>query len=157
MIVVMKPGATPKQVDHIVERIEQLGLRSHVIVGTEVIPPALRALELLGSRHGFEVAFDHFAIPRSRFEAADTFPPRASFSLRPQSIHLLRQPSTPGSACLIPGRIVQRAYLGEHWDYTVRPADSGLLLRVTARPHEIFDVDESVWLELDPRQLARIE
>lgn len=35
MIVVMKPGATPQQLEHIIERIEQLGLRSHVIVGTE--------------------------------------------------------------------------------------------------------------------------
>ncbi len=35
MIVVMKPGASKKQIDHIIERVEQLGLRSHVIVGTE--------------------------------------------------------------------------------------------------------------------------
>src|SRR5438445_2301511 len=35
MIVVMKPGASQQQVDHVIERIEQLGLRSHVIVGTE--------------------------------------------------------------------------------------------------------------------------
>jgi 3-deoxy-7-phosphoheptulonate synthase len=35
MIVVMKPGATQQHIDHIIERIEQLGLRSHVIVGTE--------------------------------------------------------------------------------------------------------------------------
>jgi 3-deoxy-7-phosphoheptulonate synthase len=35
MIVVMKPAATQKQIDHVVERIEQLGLRSHIIVGTE--------------------------------------------------------------------------------------------------------------------------
>src|SRR5437870_4635807 len=35
MIVVMKPGANQRQVDHMIERIEQLGLRSHVIVGTE--------------------------------------------------------------------------------------------------------------------------
>src|SRR5438128_3540936 len=35
MIVVMKPGASKKQIDHVIERIEQLGLRSHVIVGTE--------------------------------------------------------------------------------------------------------------------------
>jgi hypothetical protein len=39
----------------------------------------------------------------------------------------------------------------------VRPIDSDLLLRVTARPHEVFEVDERVWLELDPHQLARIE
>jgi len=35
MIVVMKSGASQPQIDHIIERIEQLGLRSHVIVGTE--------------------------------------------------------------------------------------------------------------------------
>jgi len=35
MIVVMKPGANQRQIDHVIERIEQLGLRSHVIVGTE--------------------------------------------------------------------------------------------------------------------------
>src|SRR3989441_13207438 len=35
MIVVMKPGAEQRHIDHVIERIEQLGLRSHVIVGTE--------------------------------------------------------------------------------------------------------------------------
>src|SRR5579859_1934009 len=35
MIVVMKPDATQANVDHVVGRIEQLGLRSHVIVGTD--------------------------------------------------------------------------------------------------------------------------
>jgi 3-deoxy-7-phosphoheptulonate synthase len=35
MIVVMKAGASQKQIDHIIERIEELGLRSHVIVGTD--------------------------------------------------------------------------------------------------------------------------
>src|SRR5947207_10708160 len=35
MIVVMKPGASQQQIDHMVERVHQLGLRSQVIVGTE--------------------------------------------------------------------------------------------------------------------------
>src|SRR5438874_12868944 len=35
MIVVMKHGASQQQIDHMIERVEQLGLRSHVIVGTE--------------------------------------------------------------------------------------------------------------------------
>ena len=35
MIVVMQKGATQAQVDHMVERVEALGLKSHVIVGTE--------------------------------------------------------------------------------------------------------------------------
>ena len=107
---------------------------------------------------GDDVAFDHFAIPRARFEEPNSLPGRVSFSLRPQSIHLHRQPPSPSErVCLIPGEVVQRAYLGEHWDYTVRPTGSDLCLRVTARPHEVFEVEERVWLELDPRQLARIE
>ena len=35
MIVVMKPGATQQQITHIVQLVEQLGLRSQVIQGTE--------------------------------------------------------------------------------------------------------------------------
>ena len=34
MIVVMKAGARQSQIDLVIERIEQLELRSHVIVGT---------------------------------------------------------------------------------------------------------------------------
>lgn len=35
MIVVMKPGATKEQVEHMIQRVEELGLKSHVIYGTE--------------------------------------------------------------------------------------------------------------------------
>ena len=35
MIVVMKKGATDEEVQHIVQRVESLGLKSHVIHGTE--------------------------------------------------------------------------------------------------------------------------
>src|SRR5713101_5366595 len=35
MIVVMRPGSSQHQIDHVIERIEQLGLRSHIIVGTD--------------------------------------------------------------------------------------------------------------------------
>jgi 3-deoxy-7-phosphoheptulonate synthase len=36
VIVVMKQGATQQQIDHVIERVEALGLRSHVVVGTEL-------------------------------------------------------------------------------------------------------------------------
>ena len=35
MIVVMKPGCTQKDVDHVVDLIRQYGLKDHVIVGTD--------------------------------------------------------------------------------------------------------------------------
>lgn len=35
MIVVMKPGASREEVDHLVERVQSMGLKTHVIVGVE--------------------------------------------------------------------------------------------------------------------------
>ena len=35
MIVVMKPGSTQRQVEHVVQLVREMGLREHVIVGTE--------------------------------------------------------------------------------------------------------------------------
>jgi 3-deoxy-7-phosphoheptulonate synthase len=35
VIVVMKRGATPEQIEHMIERVEQLGLKAHPIFGTE--------------------------------------------------------------------------------------------------------------------------
>jgi iron(III) transport system ATP-binding protein len=111
-----------------------------------------------GEVRGEEVVFDHFAIARRAFPEPASLAGRVSFSLRPQSILLHRQPPPAADrASVVPGQVAQRAYLGEHWDYTVRPAGSALSLRVTARPHEIFEVDEKVWLELDPRQMAALE
>jgi ABC-type Fe3+/spermidine/putrescine transport system ATPase subunit len=111
-----------------------------------------------GLVRGEDVVFDHFTIARARFPEAAALQGQVSFSLRPQSIHLHRQPPPASDgACVIPGVVAQRAYLGEHWDYTVRPSGSALALRVTARPHEVFDLDEKVWLELDPRQMALLE
>ncbi len=102
-----------------------------------------------------------YARPRTRFVAGFIGRTNLLGGLvrgRPQSIHLYRQsPPASDRVCVVPGVVTQRAYLGEHWDYTVRPAGSALALRVTARPHEVFELDEKVWLELDPRQMALLE
>ena len=104
-----------------------------------------------------DVVFDGFAIPRPRFTDGQRLQGRVTFSLRPQSVHLHRRsPAVSEHTAVLSGRIVQRAYLGEHWDYAVRPKDSGLVLRVTARPHEVFEVDETVWVELDAAQMSPI-
>src|SRR5271156_3327590 len=35
MIVVMKPGSTQSQIDHVISLVREMGLKEHVIVGTE--------------------------------------------------------------------------------------------------------------------------
>jgi iron(III) transport system ATP-binding protein len=108
-----------------------------------------------GEARGDAIVFDQFEIPRRIFADPQALQGRVSFSLRPQSIVLHRQPPAVSErGAIVPGAVTQRAYLGEHWDYTVRPAGSALALRVTGRPYEVFEVEEKVWLELDPRQMA---
>ena len=50
----------------------------------------------------------------------------------------------------------ERAYLGEYWEYVVRPAESDLRLRVSASPQTVYNTDDAVWLEIDPRRITRI-
>jgi iron(III) transport system ATP-binding protein len=110
-----------------------------------------------GEARGGEVAFDGFALPRALFAEPERLQGRVTFSIRPQSIHLHGQaPPSSDRTHAIPGTVVQRAYLGEHWDYAVRPEGSALSLRVTARPHEVFEVGGRVWLDIDPGQMAAI-
>jgi len=113
---------------------------------------------LEGEVRGGDVVFDHFAIKLGAFDKPGELQGRVAFSLRPQSIHLFRhRPPAADTVCMFTGHIAQRAYLGEHWDYLVRPEGSARELRVTARPHEVFEMNERVWLELHPAQLARLE
>jgi len=54
MIVVMKVGAKQRQIDHVVEAIQQLGLRSQVIVGTELNVVAALGEKRDGAREALE-------------------------------------------------------------------------------------------------------
>jgi hypothetical protein len=51
---------------------------------------------------------------------------------------------------------VERAFLGETWDYVVSPSTGGLRLKVSALPHQAFAVDDPVWLAFDPAQMVPI-
>src|SRR6516165_6723386 len=54
MIVVMRQGADQAQVDRVIEHIEQLGLRSHVIVGTELTVVAALGEKRDGAKQALE-------------------------------------------------------------------------------------------------------
>ena len=98
--------------------------------------------------------------PRSRFVAG--FIGRTNFverdggtcSLRPQSIGLS---TTKPLANAVEAEIADRAYLGEYWDYQVRPLAEAKPLRVSTSPTAIFEVGQRVWLEIDPAAMVRVE
>ncbi len=107
---------------------------------------------------GTQVLFDQFALPRNAF-AGDgrSLDRNVLFSVRPQSIRLHRAATAPpDGGRFVAGEIVERAYLGESWDYLAAPAASGLRLKIATPPVQIFEVGEKIWLEFDPRQMAPI-
>ena len=102
---------------------------------------------------GTSIAFDGFTAPVSAFDAAlARLRGPITFSIRPQSMTLLEPPATAPGA--LTARIVQRAYLGDVWDYVVQPDGSGLKLRVSAPPVQVLEVGAAVALLLDPLQMA---
>jgi iron(III) transport system ATP-binding protein len=108
-----------------------------------------------GRRTGDAVEFPGFSVPARALAAEGAG--EVHVSIRPQSIHLLK--SDPGAApgrCRVQGNISRRAYLGEYWDYHVSLPGGAQPLRVTARPQEVFQANEPVWIEIDLAQIAVI-
>ncbi|MFO0863237.1 MAG: 3-deoxy-7-phosphoheptulonate synthase [Gemmataceae bacterium] len=56
MIVVMKPGAKPQDIDHVAKEVERLGLTSHVIVGSERTVIAALGEKRDGAKQALETA-----------------------------------------------------------------------------------------------------
>ncbi|HSZ54463.1 MAG TPA: 3-deoxy-7-phosphoheptulonate synthase [Tepidisphaeraceae bacterium] len=54
MIVVMKPGSTPRQIEHVVNLVREMGLKDHVIVGTERTVVAVIGNDRFKDRNVFE-------------------------------------------------------------------------------------------------------
>ncbi len=103
-----------------------------------------------GQCDGHEIRFDGFAAPADGVRAGP-----ASFSVRPQSIsiHAARGDSP---AWWLQGVVMERAYLGEYWDYGIRPLDGSRMLRVTASPGTILAAGQTVWLAIDQLQAASV-
>jgi iron(III) transport system ATP-binding protein len=102
------------------------------------------------------IVFDGFALQREMLgNAGRDLNGAVQFSLRPQSLALHGQQLSPQDGrCVVEGRITERAYLGESWDYVVAPLYSALRLKATASPAQIMDVGRKVWVEFDPLNMV---
>jgi iron(III) transport system ATP-binding protein len=110
-----------------------------------------------GASDGHQIAFDGFALPRAAFDRDVPSGGKAVFSVRPHSMRLSEAPGAARDGCpSVSVTVLERAYLGEYWDYVVRPLDGSSTLRVTASPTDDFPVGANAWLEFEPRQMALI-
>jgi len=84
-------------------------------------------------------------------------PPGMHFqlSIRPHDVKLGRE-FAPG-AFAFKGRIAERAYLGDVWDYAVAVEDGQFQLRVTTTPRDMFEVGDTVYCAVDPSIVAMVE
>ncbi len=113
---------------------------------------------LEGRANGETVHFGGFSVTRQALQTdGGSLPGDVVVSIRPQSIHLLKQnPGDGAGRCSAQGQVQRRAYLGEYWDYYVRLPGAAQNLRVTARAQDVFEVNEPVWIEIDTAQLTVI-
>ena len=110
-----------------------------------------------GKLRGDAVHFGGFSVSRQALNVdGASLPEDVLVSIRPQGIHLLKQDPGGSGRCLAQGSVLRRSYLGEYWDYHVTLPGAAQALRVTARPQEVFQVDEAVWVEIDTSQLTLI-
>jgi ABC-type Fe3+/spermidine/putrescine transport system ATPase subunit len=111
-----------------------------------------------GTSDGHQISFDGFALPRAAFGRDVPSQGKAAFSVRPHSMRLSDGPPTTRDGCTSVGVVVlERAFLGEHWDYVVKPREGALTLKVTTSPLDDFPIGATAWLEFEPRQMASIE
>ncbi|MBM3648178.1 MAG: ABC transporter ATP-binding protein, partial [Alphaproteobacteria bacterium] len=110
---------------------------------------------LEGQRQGSDVRFDGFAVAAARLEAANGAG-ALLYSLRPQAIGLSAREGS-GDRLTIEAEIAARSYLGEYWDYQVRPLSAGKALRVSTGPAAVFEVGSRAWLDINPGDMVRIE
>ena len=110
-----------------------------------------------GLSDGHQISFDGFSLPRGAFERDVPSQGKTVFSVRPHSMRLSDVPPTARDGCTAVGvTVLERAFLGEHWDYVVRPREGTLPLRVTTSPMDDFAIGAAAWLEFEPRQMALI-
>ncbi|MEN3295967.1 MAG: iron(III) transport system ATP-binding protein [Burkholderiales bacterium] len=112
---------------------------------------------LTGKTSGETVNFGGFSLPTQALKGGGGLPDEVMISIRPQCINLLRQrPGSPGGRCWVEGSVQRRAYLGESWDYHVGFPGMADSLRVTTRPQEVFEVEQKVFVEIDPSQITLV-
>ena len=94
MIIVMRKGATPGEVQHVIDRVEEMGLKSHPIVGTE-----RTVVAAIGDKRGIDMSFFTAAPGVER-----VVPILAPFKIASLEVKRERTEIPLGSSCVLGGK-----------------------------------------------------
>ncbi len=108
-----------------------------------------------GRVDGSQIVFPGFTVPVASAPDAAGLTGAVSFSVRPQTIDVAPE-RADGPGWWVAGQIAERSYLGEYWEYVVRPDGSDLKLRVTTPPTTVYEAGQAVWARIDPSRIARV-
>ena len=110
-----------------------------------------------GQVDGNQIVFSGFTVPLGSAPDSASLRGAASFSVRPQTIDMMRERlAADASGWWVRGKVTERAYLGEYWEYVVRPEGADLRLRITTPPTAVYDAEEVVWVRIDPARIALV-
>ncbi len=109
---------------------------------------------LIGRRNGAEFDFGAFKIPSDRLPSVSG-KDQLVVSLRPHSIGIVprRLPPPEGRLISVDGCITDRAYFGDHWDYTIKLADNSVLI-ASVEPYLEHQIGNDVSLDIAPQHLS---
>jgi iron(III) transport system ATP-binding protein len=94
-------------------------------------------------------------MPASLLPDLARFGKRATVSIRPHDIIMTATQPTAGDGRMVfPGQVVERAYLGDHWEYSVRTGEAEDVLRVTTPPH--VAVEGTAWLAVEASHVVAL-
>lgn len=102
------------------------------------------------------VAFTGFDVPAEQMSLRGPISTDV-FSLRAQNINLHAAAPAVERGIVLPGSVVERAFLGETWDYVFRSERGGLQFRVMSPPLSVFAIGQPAFLEVDPRNIVPIQ
>lgn len=84
---------------------------------------------------------------------------KVEFSIRPQTMTIQSGSDRPDDSAhvVLEATVDERSYLGDTWDYVVRPVGAKKGLRISALPKELHEVGSRVWLSIDATQIVALK
>lgn len=103
------------------------------------------------------ISFGSFDVPLSGIRPPHASDKRAVYAIRAQNLRLhAAKPPVGDAQVWIHGRIVERAFHGETWEYTFQDEHGRNRLRVSAPSVQSIPLMERSWLALDPAALVPV-